>query len=42
MLNDEHTVFTRAELANKTGHELVLPPEMAENTYRSDDFKPKG
>jgi hypothetical protein len=38
MLNDEHTVFTRAELLNKTGHELVLPPEMAENTYLMASF----
>lgn len=38
MLNDEHTVFTRVELLNKTGQELVLPPEMAENTYRMASF----
>jgi hypothetical protein len=38
MLNDEHTVFTRVEVLNKTGKDLVLPPDMAENTYGMASF----
>ncbi len=38
MLNDEHTVFTRAELLTKTGAELVLPAAMAQNTYGMASF----
>lgn len=38
MLNDEHTVFARAELLSKTGQELVLPSSMAGNTYGIASF----
>ena len=38
MINDEHTVFTRIELLNKTGKDLVLPAEMADNTYGMASF----
>jgi len=38
MLDDEHTVFTRVEMLNKTGMDLVLPPEMADKTYGMASF----
>ena len=38
MLNDTHTLFTRAELLNKTGEELVLGPALAANTYAIAGF----
>jgi hypothetical protein len=33
MLGDEHTVFTRAELLEKSGHDLALPADMDERTF---------
>lgn len=38
MLDDTHTVFTRAELLTKTGHELVLPEEMADTVFGMASF----
>jgi hypothetical protein len=33
MLRGEHTIFTRAEVLEKTGSELALPPGMSDRTF---------
>lgn len=38
MLRSEHTIFTRAELLSKTGHDLALPPAMADDTFGMASF----
>jgi len=38
MLAGEHTIFTRAELLEKTGHDLALPAEMDDRTFGMASF----
>jgi hypothetical protein len=38
MRNDEHTVFARAELVTKSGHDLALAAELAEDTFTVGSF----
>ena len=38
MLRPEHTVFARAELMSKSGHDLALPEAMADQTFGMASF----
>lgn len=38
MRHDEHTVFARAELVTRSGHDLALPAELAEDTFAVGSF----
>jgi len=38
MLGTEHTVFTRAEVLSKSGHDLALPEAMADQTFGIGSF----
>jgi hypothetical protein len=38
MRHDEHTVFARAELVTKSGHDLALPAELDEDTFAVGSF----
>jgi hypothetical protein len=38
MLASEHTIFTRAEILEKTGHDLALPPGMDDRTFGMASF----
>ncbi|HET7500977.1 MAG TPA: hypothetical protein VFK02_08245 [Kofleriaceae bacterium] len=38
MLRSEHTLFTRAELQSKSGHDLALPEAMADQTFGMASF----
>lgn len=38
MLEDTHTLFTRVEVLDKTGHDLALPASMADETFAMGSF----